>query len=83
MTGPQMFANGLVDSATPSAVNTWEWTDVDNGENDSPSEVLPDGEGTVTVEQVRFDLRRVTIRVTWRERDLNREVVVASMVGNL
>ncbi len=83
LTGAQMFANGLVDSATPSATNTWEWTDVDNGENDSPSEVLPDGEGTVTVEQVRFDLRRVTIRVTWREQDLNREVVVASMVGNL
>jgi len=65
------------------SADTWEWTDVDNGENDSPADVLPDGEGTVTVQQVRFDLRRVTIRVTWRERDTDREVVVASLVGNL
>lgn len=83
LTGAQMFANGLTDSATPVTANTWEWTDVDNGENDSPADVLPNGEGTVRLENVRFDLIRVTIRVTWTERDTNREVVVASMVGNL
>ncbi|HCM74448.1 MAG TPA: hypothetical protein DIS87_09945 [Armatimonadetes bacterium] len=83
LTGAQMIANGLIDNAAPVSADTWEWTDVDNGENDSPADVLPDGEGTVTVQQVRFDLRRVTIRVTWRERDTDREVVVASLVGNL
>ncbi len=84
LTGPQLFANGMTDSAAPvSGGNTWAWTNTDNAQVDSPAQVLPGGTGQIRVEDVAMDLRRVTVTVSWRERTGNRTVTFATLVANL
>lgn len=79
----QMLAFGLIDSATPVATNTYSFNNADTAVFDSPALVLPSGTGRVLVEQVDFDLRRVTVTVTYVERGITRTSRLATLVANL
>lgn len=83
LTGTQMASYGLVDSGTPIATNTYSFTNADSLANDSPARVLPSGTGTVMVEQVDVDLRRITVVVTYRDRGTTRTVRLGTLVANL
>jgi len=82
-TPAQLAANGLIDSATPVATNTYSFTNIDTPAVDSPATVLPNGQGRVRIETAANDLRRVTIIVTWQERGRARTVTIATLVANL
>ena len=47
------------------------------------SVVLPAGTGTIKIEQVDIDLRRIIVTVSWTERGTPRNVVVGTLVANL
>ena len=83
LTANQMFANGLIDSVTPVAANTYSFTNADALANDNPARVLPNGVGRVLIEQVDIDLRRVTVWVTYNDRGTTRTVRLGTLVANL
>lgn len=78
-----LYARGLLDSTTPVASNTYSFTNVDSTALDEPSRILPAGTGTIKIEQVDIDLRRITVTVSWTERGTARNVVVGTLVANL
>ncbi len=83
VTAAQLLGDGLIDSTAPVSANTYLFTNVDLGASDSPAVLLPSGAGTVKLEQVGLDLRRVTIRVTWVHRGATRSVSVGTLVADL
>lgn len=83
VTPAQLVGVGLLDSVTPVATNTYAFTQVDQGASDSPSVLLPSGTGTVKIEQVGLDMRRVTVRVAWFHRGATRSVSVGTLIADL
>lgn len=79
----RLLANGLIDSTTPVATNTYSFTNADAAANDSIARVLPNGTGRVLIEQVDLDLRRITITITYRDRSATRTVRLGSLIANL
>ncbi len=83
LTPTQMANYGLIDSASPTSANTYAFTNADALANDSPARVLPNGTGSVVVEQIDIDLRRITVIVTYRDRGTTRTVRLGTLVANL
>lgn len=79
----QLFSAGLIDSITPVTANTYSFTNVDLGVKDSAGLLLPSGSGTVMIEQLALDLRRVTVTVNWTQRGTNKSVRLGTLVANL
>jgi hypothetical protein len=80
----QLAGYGLLDSATPISGTTYSFTNVDNASLDSCGQILKNGTGTVLIEQVETDVRRVTVTVSWKERGVtNRSVTVGGVIANL
>ncbi|MBX3117644.1 MAG: prepilin-type N-terminal cleavage/methylation domain-containing protein [Fimbriimonadaceae bacterium] len=82
-TTQQLFANGLIDSQSPVATNTYAWTNSDAAATDNPAKILPSGTATVKLEQVDLDLRRVTVVVNWKVRGANRSISIGTLIANL
>lgn len=83
ITPAQLYANGLIDSITPVATDTYSFTNVDNAILDNASASLKDGVGWVKIEEVAIDLKRVTIEVRWTDKGRSRTVSVGTLVANL
>lgn len=83
VTFEQLFAAGLIDSTTTVAANTWSFTNVDTGLNDSASKLLPSGTGRVKIEQMGLDLRRVTVTVNWTARGVPKSISLGTLIANL
>lgn len=79
----QLASAGLIDSATEVTPNTYAFTNSDSAALDNPAKVLPTGAGTVKVEQVDLDLRRITVNVTWKDRGKDMSVTVGTLIANL
>jgi len=74
---------GLLDSDVPIETNKYSFTNADTASFDNPAKVLPSGKGTVTIEQVDLELRRVTVEITWKESGKSRATKVGTLVANL
>lgn len=83
LTGSTLLSAGLIDSATADASGAFPFTNVDGSVNDSPSTALTGGTGTVFIEQVDTELRRVTVTVNWNERGKPRSFTLSTLVANL
>ena len=83
VTATQLASNGLIDSTNPVTANTFSFSNSDSANLDNPSLVLTNGSGTVKVEQVNMDLRRVTVQVTWRDRVQYKTFSVGTLIANL
>ncbi len=83
LTPTQMYSYGLIDNTTAVSSNTYTFTNADALAYDSPANVLPNGTGTVTVEQLDFDLRRLTVAVTYRDLNTTKTVRLGTIVANL
>ncbi len=82
-TATQLLANGLIDSTTTVATNTYAWTNSDTAATDNPAKVLPNGTATVKVEQADTDLKRIVVTVNWKDRGTNRSVTMGTLIANL
>ncbi len=82
-TAAQLYANGIIDSTTTVATNTYAFTNSDSTARDNPARILPSGTGTIKVEQVDLDLRRVTVTVSWVDRGATRTIVDGTLIANL
>lgn len=82
-TPTQLAAHGLIDSTSPVGANTYSFTNSDSSNLDNPASVLTGGTGTVTIEQVGVDLRRVTVTVRWRDRVQYKSFSVGTLIANL
>lgn len=83
LTAASLDSNGLIDSPTLSAGGTYAFTNVDSAQKDSPGTTLSSGTGTVRIEQVDIELRRVTVQVSWLERGRTRTYALSTLVANL
>lgn len=83
ITSAQLFASGLLDSASAGANGMYPFTNIDTAAFDAPAQVLPSGLGFVGLTNVNGDLKRVTVRVEWVERGVNRNVTIGTYVANL
>ncbi|MCB8932851.1 MAG: hypothetical protein M9921_03465 [Fimbriimonadaceae bacterium] len=83
VTPTQLASAQLIDSTTPVQTNTYAFTNVDAGVTDSVAQVLPSGTGTVLIEQMDLDLRRVTVTVTYQMRGVAKTVRMGTLVANL
>jgi prepilin-type N-terminal cleavage/methylation domain-containing protein len=83
VTPAQLASYGLVDSTTPTTTNTYSFTNSDSANLDNPARILTNGSGTVMVEQLDVDLRRVTVNVTWRDRVKYKTFSVGTLIANL
>ena len=83
VTPAQLVSYGLIDSATPTATNTYSFTNSDSANLDNPARILTNGSGSVVVEQLDVDLRRVTVNVTWRDRVKYKTFSVGTLIANL
>jgi len=75
-------AYGLID-ASPNT-SPFSFTNTDDASRESPARVLPNGQGQIVVEDAAWDVKRVTVRVSWR--DLNgqtRQVELRTLITNL
>ena len=82
-TPDQMLPDGLIDTVTPVATNTYPFTNSDSAARDNPARVLQNGTGTVLVEQADLDLRRVIVTVSWSDRNGNHSVQLGTLIANL
>jgi hypothetical protein len=82
-TSSQLLSQGLIDSETAVATNTYAFTNSDSAALDNPSLVLPSGAGTVLVEQADLDLRRVVVTVTWVDSGVIKSLKIGTLVANL
>lgn len=78
-----LFAAGLLDSATPIGTNKYSFTNCDFSAKDSPATVLQAGTGSVTIELIDIELRRVTVEITWVENGSTRSIKVGTLVANM
>lgn len=83
LTGDRLFSYSLIDSKTPISGTTYDFASVDLGINDSPSKVLNQGEGTVTINQVAIGLREVIITVSWRDKSGKKSVKIGTRIAEL
>lgn len=84
VTPTQLVAYGLLDNSTGNGAGLYTFTNVDLSVKDSPGNVLPQGQGTVLIEQLATDIRRITVTVTWSERGVvNRSVTYGSVIANI
>ncbi len=75
-------AYGLID-AEPNT-SPFSFTNTDNAKNESPSRLLPQGTGQIIVEDVEWDVKRVTVRVQWTDRNNRSQAVeLRTLVTNL
>jgi len=82
-TAPQLYSNGLIDSISPIATETYSFSNVDSANLDNPTLVLPSGSGRVTLSQVDLDLRRVVVEVRYVDRGKNKSIQVGTLIANL
>ena len=83
LTAAKLYSADLVDSTSTVATNTWSCNSTDAAVGDRVSDLLPSGTGTIKVEQVDLELKRITITINWKERSRNRSYTVASLVANI
>ncbi|MBS1723931.1 MAG: hypothetical protein JSS66_13370 [Armatimonadetes bacterium] len=74
---------GILDSEVPVSPNKYSFTNADTAAFDNPAKVLPNGKGTVTIELIDIELRRVVVEVTWKENGKDRSYKVGTLVANL
>lgn len=75
-------AYGLID-ANPN-ISPFSFTNTDDALRESPARMLPSGQGQIVIEDVAWDVRRVIVRVTWRDIDgRTRQVELRTLVTNL
>ena len=79
----QLYANGVIDSTSEISSNTYPFSNSDSTARDNPARILPSGTGTVKVEQIDLDLRRVTVTVSWVDRGVTRTIVDGTLIANL
>lgn len=75
-------AYGLIDASPNNS--PFSFTNTDDANHESPARMLPNGQGQIVVENVAWDVKRVIVRVSWR--DLNgqtRQVELRTLVTNL
>lgn len=83
LTPDRLLANGVIESATPIATNTFSFNGVGAATANSPALLLPRGQGRITIEQAGLDLRRVVIELRWDDRGRQRTFRLGSLVANL
>jgi hypothetical protein len=83
LTASKLYSADLVDNTTTIAANTWSCNSTDAAVVDRVSDLLPNGTGSVMIEQVDLELKRITITINWKERSRNRSYTVASLVANI
>ena len=79
----QLYANDLIDGTSPVATNTYSCNNTDSAVGDKISSLLPNGTGTVLIEQVDIELVRLTVTLRWTEKGRSRSYTVASLVANI
>ncbi len=81
----QLVAYGLIDSTNPigNNPNLYPFTNSDSANRDNPSAVLPNGSGTVEVDQLNFNLVRVIVTVNWTDRGTPRTYSVGTLMADL
>lgn len=81
--GSQLLSYGLIDGIATDGNGAYSFTNSDYAAFDSPARILPGGTGSVLVEQVDIDLRRVTVTVNYNDKDTQKSVVVGTLIANL
>lgn len=75
-------AYGLID-ASPNT-SPFSFTNTDSAQNESPARLLPQGTGEIVVEDVAWDVKRVTVRVRWQgANNRSQAVELRTLVTNL
>lgn len=75
-------AYGLID-ASPTT-SPFSFTHADDARNESPSRLLPQGTGEIVIEDAAWDVRRVIVRVRWRDANGRTQTVeLRTLVSNL
>ena len=82
-TASALVSAGLLDSTNVVAPNTYSFTNSDLLKFDNAAKVLPNGTGTVKLEQLNIDLVRVTVTVTWMERTRQRQISIGTLIANI
>lgn len=85
LTATQLASYGLIDSANPinGTTDTYSFTNSDSANLDNPGLILTNGSGTVQIDQVSPDLRRVVVNVNWRDRVQYKNFSVGTLIANL
>ena len=73
----------LIDSTSPITTNTYSFSNSDGANLDNPSRILPNGTGSVKIEQIQPNLIRITVNVSYSDNQRNRSVTLGTLVANL
>lgn len=71
----------LLDSAVPDESGFLRFDNVDSADFGAPWQVLPSGKGRLQIQQVRNDLRSITVRVEWKDRNGAQFVQLINYLG--
>ena len=83
LSGAKLYAADLIDSSIPVSTDTYSCNNTDSGVGNRVTDILPHGSATAKIEQINFEMKRITISVAWTEKGRARSYVVASLVANL
>jgi hypothetical protein len=81
----QLVSLGLIDStnAIGTDPNLFGFTNSDSANLDNPGTVLPNGTGTVEVDQLNLNLVRITVTVSWSDRGNQQSYTLGTLMANL
>jgi type II secretory pathway pseudopilin PulG len=77
-----LATDGLIDSTSPIATNTYSFTNSDSVNRDNPGRLLPSGTGSVKIEQMQQNLVRVTVVVNYSNNQRSQSVTLGTLVAN-
>ena len=83
ITPAKLSTEGLIDSVTAVSTNTYAFTNSDSASADSVGNALPDSTGTVSIEQVDTNLKRVIVNITYRAGKNTRSVSIGTIIANI
>jgi len=75
--------NGLIDSTTPVSGTTYSFTNSDSTVLDNPGLLLPNGVGTVDIEQLNLNMVQITVNVTWTDNGNPMSYTLGTLEANL
>jgi len=78
-----LAANGLIDSANPVSGTSYSFTNSDTAVLDNPGLLLPNGVGTVNIQQLNLNMIQITVTVTWTDNGNPMSYTLGTLEANL
>lgn len=83
ITPSALSSAGLLDGTSPDPNGRYAFHGSDSANFGAPRQLLPEGKGWLRLENIGFDLKKITVTIEWLDRGATKSITLCSLVGNL